>query len=80
MELQGTDNSKIPQDLVDYKVGQGDKTCVSCINFIEPNACKVVKGIISATGVSDLYQPKEDIFATEDVEGLSNQLFGGGEL
>lgn len=50
---------KIAQKLVDYQTmpKMGAK-CDGCLQFVAPNACKVVAGEISPSGWCTIYAPK----------------------
>jgi len=71
--------SLVSQESVNYrKDAGGENSCSSCINFIIPNACSAVKGLISETGTCDIYSPIEKQAAQPDAnEALMAQLFGG---
>ncbi len=53
-------DEKIAQELVQYqnqpKEGQ---QCNKCAQWVEPNACKIVAGVISPHGYCVAYAPKE---------------------
>lgn len=51
-----------------------ERSCAVCVNFIAPDSCKEVSGLIDPTSVSDLFQPQEAT-APVDIEAM---LFGGG--
>jgi hypothetical protein len=40
------------------KEPKGQQHCDNCINFLSPNACKLVEGDITSTGWCQLYAPK----------------------
>jgi len=71
--------SLVSQESVNYrKDAGGENSCSSCVNFIIPNACSAVKGLISETGTCDIYSPIEKQAAQPDAnEALMAQLFGG---
>jgi hypothetical protein len=53
-------DEKIAQELVQYqnqpKEGQ---QCNKCAQWVEPNACKIVAGVIAPQGYCVAYAPKE---------------------
>ena len=53
-------DEKIAQELVQYqdKPKDGQK-CNMCAQWVEPNACKIVAGVISPDGYCVAYAPKE---------------------
>jgi len=52
-------NSKAAPSTVAYQTTpHAGQQCSGCIQFIPPNACKVVAGTISPTGWCELYSPK----------------------
>ena len=53
-------DSKAAQNLVQYRnKPNGAAKCSGCVNFVAPNACKVVAGKIEPEGWCLLYVPKE---------------------
>ena len=55
---QGAD-SKVEQSVVQYQSSPKDGAqCSGCVNFVAPNACKVVAGNISPSGWCVAYAPK----------------------
>jgi hypothetical protein len=51
---------KISQKAVAYQDHpQGDKRCDKCVQFLPPNACKMVDGAISAQGSCRIFMPKQ---------------------
>ncbi len=51
---------KIAQNLVQYQTSPKDGAqCNKCVNWVEPNACKIVAGTISPSGWCVAYAPKE---------------------
>jgi hypothetical protein len=53
------DDSKVDQSVVQYQTSPKDGAmCSTCVNFVAPNACKVVKGEISPNGWCVAYAPK----------------------
>jgi hypothetical protein len=53
------DDSKVEQSVVQYQTSPKDGAkCSTCVNFIAPNACKVVAGNISPNGWCVAYAPK----------------------
>ena len=52
-------DSKVEQSVVQYQNAPKDgQKCSGCANFIAPNACKVVSGVISPEGWCVAYAPK----------------------
>ena len=52
-------DSKVEQSVVQYQTSPKDGAkCSGCVNFIAPNACKVVAGNISPEGWCVAYAPK----------------------
>ncbi len=52
-------DDKLAQDVVQYQKtpNEGNK-CSGCVNFVAPNACKIVAGDISPEGWCVAYAPK----------------------
>jgi hypothetical protein len=51
---------KLEQNLVQYqKTPKGDAQCSKCVNWIAPNACKIVAGTIEPTGWCVAFAPKD---------------------
>jgi hypothetical protein len=52
-------DSKVDQSVVQYQTTPKDGAmCSGCVNFVAPNACKVVKGVINPNGWCVAYAPK----------------------
>ena len=52
-------DSKVYQNFVQYQESPKDgQKCSGCANFVAPNACKVVSGVISPDGWCVAYAPK----------------------
>jgi hypothetical protein len=52
-------DSKVEQSVVQYQTSPKDGAqCSGCVNFVAPNACKVVAGNISPSGWCVAYAPK----------------------
>jgi hypothetical protein len=52
-------DDKVEQSVVQYQTTPKDGAqCSSCVNFVAPNACKVVSGTISPSGWCVAYAPK----------------------
>ncbi len=52
-------DSKVEQSVVQYQNAPKDGAkCSGCVNFVAPNACKVVAGTISPEGWCVAYAPK----------------------
>ena len=52
-------DSKVEQSVVQYQTMPKDGAkCSGCVNFVPPNACKVVAGNISPEGWCVAYAPK----------------------
>ena len=50
---------KLAQDIVQYQATPKDGAkCSACVNFVEPNACKIVDGKISPEGWCVAFAPK----------------------
>ena len=53
-------DQKIAQTLVQYQAGPKDGLrCDHCVNWVDPNACKIVVGPINPAGWCVAYAPKE---------------------
>jgi hypothetical protein len=53
------DDDKVDQSTVAYQTTPNNgQQCSSCVNFVAPNACKVVLGTISPGGWCTAYAPK----------------------
>jgi len=53
-------DEKIAQELVQYQDSPKDgQQCNKCAQWVEPNACKIVAGIIHPNGYCVAYAPKE---------------------
>ena len=53
-------DQKIDQKLVQYQETPKDGAeCDKCVNFVAPNACKIVSGNINPKGWCVAYAPKE---------------------
>jgi len=53
------DDTKVDQSVVQYQTSPKDGAqCSSCVNFVAPNACKVVSGTIVPNGWCVAYAPK----------------------
>ena len=53
-------DQKIGQALVQYQPGPKDGlVCNKCVNWVAPNACKIVEGNINPQGWCVAYAPKE---------------------
>ena len=53
-------DEKIAQTLVQYQNTPKDKAeCDGCVNWVAPNACKIVAGTINPKGWCVAYAPKE---------------------
>jgi hypothetical protein len=36
---------------------QGDKQCGKCLQFVAPNSCKIVDGVVSSQGFCRIFTP-----------------------
>ena len=53
-------DEKIAQELVQYQNQPKDgQQCNKCAQWVEPNACKIVAGVIVPQGYCVAYAPKE---------------------
>lgn len=53
-------DEKIAQELVQYqKMPKDGQKCSGCAQWVAPNACKIVAGVISPEGYCVAYAPKE---------------------
>lgn len=53
-------DEKIAQELVQYQNQPKDgQQCNKCAQWVEPNACKIVVGVIAPQGYCVAYAPKE---------------------
>jgi hypothetical protein len=58
-ELQLAQAAKLAQNVVQYQETPKDGAmCSLCVNFIAPNACKIVAGTINPNGWCVAYAPK----------------------
>lgn len=51
-------------------------SCGACVNFIPPDNCKAVSGVVSSAGLCDLYEAKPQQQGNEGTDSLMAQLFG----
>jgi hypothetical protein len=52
-------DAKVEQSVVQYQPNPKDgQQCSGCVNFVAPNACKVVSGVIAPTGWCVAFAPK----------------------
>jgi hypothetical protein len=55
-----TADEKLAQNIVQYQETPNDgKKCSDCVNFVAPNACKIVEGRINPNGWCVAFAPKE---------------------
>ncbi len=53
-------DEKVAQDVVQYQAMPKDgQECDKCVNWVAPNACKIVAGTINPKGYCVAYAPKE---------------------
>ena len=53
-------DAKVPQEAVQYQNTPKDgQECDKCVNWVEPNACKIVAGTINPKGYCVAFAPKE---------------------
>lgn len=53
-------DAKIAQNIVQYQNTPKDGLeCDMCVNWVAPNACKIVEGVIKPKGYCVAYAPKE---------------------
>jgi hypothetical protein len=53
-------DDKLAQNLVQYQTEPKDGAkCSGCVNWVDPNACKIVAGTINPNGWCVAYAPKE---------------------
>jgi len=53
-------DQKIAKNLIQYQDGPKDGlVCEKCVNWVAPNACKIVEGTINPKGWCAAYAPKE---------------------
>jgi hypothetical protein len=53
------DDDKVDPSTVQYqKTPNNGQQCSGCVNFVAPNACKVVSGVIVPTGWCVAFAPK----------------------
>lgn len=77
--IAGPEGSPDPvrKEVANYRPSGGETACEGCKHFVAPEGCTRVLGQISASGVCDLWEPKEtDALMSE---GLDSFLFSGGE-
>lgn len=57
-----TEQEKISQQNAGYVPNSPDPqtTCQICQNFVEPDRCLIVSGVINPLGVSDIFTPKSE--------------------
>ena len=50
---------KLAKNVVQYQdKPKGDQKCSGCVNFLPPNACKIVEGTINPNGWCIAFAPK----------------------
>ena len=55
----GAQSAKAAQASVAYQTKpNGASKCGNCVQFVTPNACKIVSGVISPNGWCELWSPK----------------------
>ena len=53
-------DAKVPQEAVQYQETPKDgQECDKCVNWVDPNACKIVAGKINPKGYCVAFAPKE---------------------
>ena len=52
------DNKVDPASVMYQATPNNGQQCSSCVNFVAPNACKVVSGVVAPTGYCVAYAPK----------------------
>ena len=53
-------DEKIAKELVQYQEMPKDgQKCSACAQWVDPNACKIVQGVINPNGYCVAYAPKE---------------------
>jgi hypothetical protein len=53
------DDTKVDPSAVNYQTTPNNgQQCSGCVNFVAPNACKVVSGVISPNGWCVAFAPK----------------------
>lgn len=59
---------KLQKTAVNYRNGQEEALCITCENFLEPNFCSKVVGLINPQATCDLFNPKilDDVQANAD--------------
>ena len=62
---------QVDQASVNYRAGTPEQSCASCVNFMPPESCAAVSGVISPKALCDLYSMKAA------PPGLENEVFGG---
>lgn len=69
----GGSSDKIPQDAVAYRQGEGNSSCGGCANFLPPNECKTVAGVVSPAATCDLFTPSQE--TTLPTQTLPSDIF-----
>jgi hypothetical protein len=72
----GDSPEKVSKKEANYREASSTDRCGNCANFIEPDGCQVVEGLIRVDQISDLYQPVQQQ-TDADVETAEAALFGG---
>lgn len=62
---------------VNYRRSEGEEACQTCMHFREPEQCELVRGVISAGAVCDLWGIQA---GNEDPRIGSGMPSGGGEV
>lgn len=71
-----TPEGKLDKRSVNYRFGQDDSTCAHCKQFLDPNACIKVDGLINPTGTCDLFEPALSN-SSPDTSALTTELLAG---
>lgn len=62
---------KIEQEQANYRIATGGDSCATCENFVAPDSCQVVAGLIKANGLCDVFSPSGgDFDALQGLGGL----------
>ena len=67
---------KADKDTVTYIQATGNEACASCRNFVVPDECSSVEGVINPGATCDLFAPAAQV--AQEQENLMSDLLGGG--
>lgn len=71
---------KVSQAEASYRQGNAEQSCANCKNYLPPDSCMVVQGLVSSSGLSDLWEPKTMEAEGPSPEEAMMQLFPSGGM